>query len=110
MPKFATFFTFKGETINAYIERPSDRAAAVRKLLEGVNGKLESYYWMFGPYDGFIVTDMPDSMSAAAVSLAVASTGGFAHLETHELFTADQLAPLVAKAKAARGAYRAPGA
>ena len=103
MAKFATFFTFKGETINAYIERPSDRAAAVRKLLEGVNGKLESYYWMF-------VTDMPDSMSAAAVSLAVASTGGFAHLETHELFTADQLAPLVAKAKAVRGAYKAPGA
>ena len=97
-------------TANAYIERPSDRAAAVRKLLEGVNGKLESYYWMFGPYDGFIVTDIPDSMSAAAVSLAVSSTGGFAHLETHELFTADQLAPLVAKAKAVRGGYKAPGA
>ncbi len=31
-------------------------------------------------------------------------------LETHELFTADQLAPLVAKAKAVRGAYKAPGA
>ena len=63
-----------------------------------------------GNYDGFIVADVPDSMSAAAVSLAVASTGGFAHLETHELFTADQLAPLVAKAKAVRGGYKAPGA
>lgn len=42
--------------------------------------------------------------------LAVAGTGGFAHLDTHELFTADQLAPLTAKAKAARGGYKAPGA
>ena len=33
MAKFATFFTFKGETINAYIERPSDRAAAARSGL-----------------------------------------------------------------------------
>src|SRR3981081_3925015 len=103
MAKFATFFTFKGETINAFIERPSDRAAAVRKLLEAVDGKLDAYYWMFGPYDGFIVADVPASMSAAAVSLAVASTGGFAHLETHELFTADQLAPLVANARTGAG-------
>src|SRR5437867_10881257 len=58
LAKFATFFTLKGETIAAFLEKPSDRAAAVRKLLEPLGGKLESYYWMFGPHDGFIVCEM----------------------------------------------------
>jgi uncharacterized protein with GYD domain len=110
LAKFATFFTLKPETVAAFLAKPSDRAAAVRKLVEPLGGKLESYYWMLGEHDGFIVVDLPDSVSAAAVSLAVGSTGAIAHLETHELFTSDQLAGLAEKANKARGNYRPPGA
>lgn len=107
--KFAIFFTLKSETIAAAMERPSDRAAVVGGLLESVGGSLDAYYWMFGKHDGFVIADVADSTSAAAISLAVSSTGAFAHLETHELIPADQIPDVLDRAKSARGQYTAPG-
>src|SRR5579859_7010629 len=83
MTRFVIFFTLTGETIARFIERPSDRAAAVRALLEPVGGKLVSYDFMFGEDDGMVVFEVPDSHSAAAISLAVSSTGVFGRLRTH---------------------------
>ena len=69
--KVRDFFRFKGETIKALIERPSDRAAVVAKLCEGAGGRMDAYYLMFGEWDGFVIADLPDSRAAAATSLAV---------------------------------------
>jgi uncharacterized protein with GYD domain len=110
MTKYAFFFTLTGETIARFIDKPSDRAAAVRALLEPVGGKLESYYFMFGLDDGFAVCDVPDSTSAAAISLAVSSTGAFGHVHTHELIPAENLTAVLERAKTARSSYRPPGA
>jgi uncharacterized protein with GYD domain len=110
MPKFALFFTLTGETIANAMERPSDRRSAVSQAAEAAGGRLESYYWMHGHHDGFVVLDLPDSAAASAVSLVVGSTGAFQHLETHELFEAEQINPILAKAKELRSAYRPPGA
>jgi len=77
-------------------------------LVESVGGSLESYYWMFGQYDGVGVVELPDSHTMAAVILAAASSGAFTHLETHELIEAGDLAGI---AERARGiAYQPPGA
>ncbi|MDQ0261381.1 GYD domain-containing protein [Sinomonas atrocyanea] len=78
--KFLVFFDFKPETVAAAMQRPSDRAAVVGKLCEAVGGRLESYYWMFGEHDGLVIADLPDSSAAAAVSLAVTSSGAFSRL------------------------------
>ena len=109
MVKHAIFFKLKGETVARMIDHPSDRAAVVRRALEGVGGKLDAYYWMFGPYDGLVISETPDSVTAAAVSLAVASTGAFGHLETHELIPADQIDAVLTKAKSVRQTYQPPG-
>ena len=71
MTRFVIFFTLTGQTISRFIETPSDRAAAVRALLEPVGGKLISYDFMFGEDDGMVVFEVPDSQTAAAISLAV---------------------------------------
>jgi hypothetical protein len=42
---------------------------------------------------------LPDSRAAAAIRLAVSSTGSFEHLETHELIEAEDLNPLLEQAK-----------
>ena len=68
-----------------FVAKPSDRAAVVRELAESGGGSLESYYWMFGQYDGVGVFGMPDSHSMAAVSLTATSSGAFTRFETHEL-------------------------
>jgi uncharacterized protein with GYD domain len=105
--KFAVFFTFKGETIKGMIDRPSDRAAAVSSLCEAAGGHMEAYYLMFGAWDGFVIAEVPDSKAAAAISLAVSSTGAFAHIETHELLEAGELAGVLNTAGGL--AYTAPG-
>lgn len=108
MAKFAVFFTFKGETVSAMIARPSDRAAVVSKLCEAAGGRMEAYYAMFGKWDGFVIADVPDSKAAAAVSLAVSSTGAFQHIETHEVLDASELND--ALGAASRLTYTPPGA
>jgi uncharacterized protein with GYD domain len=99
MSKYAVFFTLKGEAIARAMEKPSDRVTVVSKAVESDGGKLESYYEMFGQYDGFVIVYLPYSRAAAATSLAVSSTGSFEHLETHELIEAEDLNPIMEQAK-----------
>jgi uncharacterized protein with GYD domain len=109
MAKYAFFFTYSSETWARMIQNPGDRTAAVRQLATSLGGSVESIYWMFGPYDGILIADVPDSVGAAALSVAVGSTGSFEHLETHELFGQEQLSQTLARAKEASTAYQAPG-
>lgn len=107
MAKFAVFFTFKGETVKGLMDKPSDRAAVVRGLCEAAGGRMDAYYLMFGSWDGFVIADVPDSKAAAAISLAVSSTGAFAHVETHELLEAGELASVLSTASSL--SYTPPG-
>jgi uncharacterized protein with GYD domain len=109
MAKYAIFFTYSSDTWARMIKNPGDRTAAVRQLADSVGGSLESAYWMFGAHDGFVVVDVLDSVRAAALSVAVGSTGSFKDLETHELFTQDQLGQMLSHAKDATQAYQPPG-
>ncbi len=110
MPKYAVFFSFTGDAMARFIDNPGDRRGPVTKLAEAAGGTLESYYWMFGQYDGVAIFDFPDSATAACLSLAVTSSGAFRHFETHELIPADDLVGIAEKAKALRSGYEAPWA
>lgn len=106
MPKFVTFFSYTSESMQAMIERPSDRSAAANALVESLGGKLLDFYWMQGHHDGFLITELADSVSAAALAMAVGSTGAIKSIETHELFDADDQAK--AMRRAAEVKYRPP--
>lgn len=107
MPMYMTLFTFKGETLKAFMKKPTDRSAAVDAAARSVGGRLESYYWMFGQHDGFAVLEMPDSAAAARFVITVSASGAFAHLETHELFTSDDVLKLMRGTESVK--YAAPG-
>ena len=109
MPKFAIFFRLKGETIARAMENPTDRSAVVNKLCQDAGGRMESYYWMLGEWDGFTVVDVPNSETAAALSMAVSSTGTFAQIATHELIPVDQVNRTLARAKELREGYQPIG-
>jgi uncharacterized protein with GYD domain len=86
-------------------DKASGRQTAVTQLIEGVGGKVESVYYALGDVDVYVVCDFPDTASAAAVSLAVSSTGKV-QIKTIALMTvaeADQALSKTVK-------YRAPGA
>ncbi len=109
MPKYGTFFKFRGQAWDAMLNAPGDRAAAVREMAKSIGATVEAYYFMSGAYDGLVILDAPDSSTVAAISVAVSSSGAVEHIETHELFPSDQAGPVLEKAKKARAAYRPPG-
>jgi uncharacterized protein with GYD domain len=80
------------------------RMAAAKELVEGLGGKLESFYFAFGKTDVYAVADFPDSVSAAAAALTV-SAGGGATVRTVVLLTADEADAAAAK----QTTYRPPG-
>lgn len=99
MPKFVTFFSYTGESAKAMINKPTDRSAAARQIVESVGGSMESFYWMQGKHDGLFIYTVKDSVSAAAISMAVGSTGAITGLETHQIYDRDEQADIVKTAK-----------
>jgi uncharacterized protein with GYD domain len=63
---------------------------------------------MQGSHDGFVITELPDSVSGAALSASVGSTGALVNVETHEIFDHDQQAKIVESARKALAAYTPP--
>lgn len=107
MAKYVILFGFTGETAKRFVAQPSDRAAVVRGLVESAGGSMESYYWMFGQYDGLVIFELPDAKSAAALSLAVTGSGAFSRFETHELIESSDLAQIAERAQQIN--YQPPG-
>jgi uncharacterized protein with GYD domain len=56
-------------------EGGSGRRAAIAKMTEGLGGKLETFYYAFGDVDAYVIVDVPDNVSAAAIALAVNQAG-----------------------------------
>ncbi|HXW27851.1 MAG TPA: GYD domain-containing protein [Xanthobacteraceae bacterium] len=51
------------------------RRAAAAKMIESLGGKLEAFYFAFGDVDVYAIFELPDSVAAAAVALAINQTG-----------------------------------
>jgi uncharacterized protein with GYD domain len=66
------------------------RVDSVKKTIEGLGGSLESFHFAFGADDVVAIVDLPDNVSAAAVGLAVASTG-LTTARTTVLLTPDEI-------------------
>jgi uncharacterized protein with GYD domain len=85
-------------------EGGSGRKAAVEKMLAGMGGKVESFYYAFGKEDVYIVVELPDDISAAAVGLRV-NAAGLVRTSTTVLLTPADIDAASKKSVS----YRAPG-
>jgi uncharacterized protein with GYD domain len=86
-------------------EGGSSRRATVQKMVSGVGGKLEAFYYAFGEADVYAIIDVPDATSAAALSLAI-NAAGAVELSTIPLLTPEEIDAACKKSVS----YRAPGA
>lgn len=53
----------------------SSRKASVQKMIEGMGGTVEAFYYAFGETDAVVILDVPDAATAVAVSMAVNASG-----------------------------------
>ena len=105
MKKFLIKGTYNSDGAKGLIqEGGSGRRTAVEKMLEGMGGKLESFYYAFGEDDVYLIVELPDDISAVAVGLTV-NAAGLVKISMTVLLTAADIDAASKKSVS----YRAPG-
>jgi uncharacterized protein with GYD domain len=106
MPKFMIKASYTAEGARGLLkEGGTARRAAVQKIIEGLGGKVEAFYFAYGEGDAYVITELPDTASGLAVSLAVNASGAV-RLSTIPLITPEEIDAAAKKSVQ----YRAPGA
>jgi uncharacterized protein with GYD domain len=91
MPKYLMEASYTAEgTKGLQREGGSSRRKKVEETVKEMHGKLEAFYYAFGTSDVFLIVDLPDAVTAAALSLAVNQSGAV-HLKTHVLMTPEEM-------------------
>lgn len=86
-------------------EGGSSRRDMVTKMIEGMGGKLEAFYYTFGDRDVIAVYSAPDEVSALALAMAVNQSGKVS-IKTTPLLSVED----VDRATKKSVGYRPPGA
>ena len=81
------------------------RRDALTASIESVGGSVETFLYAFGGDDLYIVMDVPDNVSAAALGLTIGSAGAISW-STTVMLTPEEIDAATAKSVT----YRAPGA
>ena len=106
MAKFLLCASYTVEGIKGVLkEGGTSRRAAAQKAVESVGGRLEAFYYAFGKDDAYVIVDVADNASAAALSMTIGATGAV-RVRTIALVTPEE----IDKAAKASVSYRAPGA
>ena len=105
MPKYLLQASYLAEGVKGLLkEGGTGRHAAVKKAFKSVGGKVEGFYFGFGETDVYVIADVPDNASMAAVALTVAATGTV-RVTTTALMTPEEVDKAVKKSPS----YRPPG-
>ena len=87
MATFMVEVAYTPEAWASLVKNPQNRLEAIRPAVERLGGKVETGWFTFGDYDIVVITQMPDSASAAAFSIAVSAGGAVKACKTTPLLT-----------------------
>ena len=91
MPRYmiAASYTAEGEQ-GLLSKGGSARRTAVTEMVEKLGGTVETFDFAFGEDDVFVVANLPDNVTAAAIGLAVGASG-LTTLRTIVLLTPEEI-------------------
>jgi uncharacterized protein with GYD domain len=105
MPKYLISGSYSADGLKGLQkDKASGRRKALAAALEGVGGKLECAYFAFGEDDVYVIADLPDNISAAALGITASATG-LVRTRTTALMTVEEVDRALEKSVN----YRAPG-
>jgi uncharacterized protein with GYD domain len=91
MPKYLISANYTAEGMDGVrAAGAKSRVDAVSTMLEAMGGRLESFPFAFGDTDVFAIAEVPDDEAAAAVAIAIYSSGAVS-IRTTKLLTVDQV-------------------
>ena len=98
MPHYLHQVAYSREGWEALVKQPQDRVEAVRPAIERLGGKIKSAWFAFGDYDVVVISEMPDNVSAAAISMAFAGGGACKAVHTTPLLSTAEAVEAMKKA------------
>ena len=88
------------------VKNPQDRAAAVGPLFEAAGGRLHGLWLAFGEYDVVAIAELPDNVTAAAISMAIGASGALRAYKTTPLLAPSEAVEAMKKASTVK--YQPP--
>jgi uncharacterized protein with GYD domain len=91
MPKYLIRAHYSTEGTQGLLrEGGTKRLEASKKTVNAMGGEIEAFYYAFGDDDLYLIMDVPDNVSMAAISLTVAATGAVRSTST-TLLSAEEM-------------------
>jgi uncharacterized protein with GYD domain len=91
MPRFLNIGKYSPEAAKTIMATGGTaRRTNLENMVSGLGGRLESMDFAFGSDDVFVIADLPDNKTAAAVTLTVSGTG-LSNTRTVVLLTPEDL-------------------
>jgi uncharacterized protein with GYD domain len=82
MSFFCHQVSYTTDARNRLLHDPLDRLEAIRNPIEKLGGKLQSSFFALGPFDVLVISEFPDDVSPAAISVAFSHGGAIANIRT----------------------------
>lgn len=106
MPKYLYQANYTATGMQGLLrEGGSSRRQVFESMAQEQGGGLEAFYYAFGGADLYMIFDLPDAATAAAISLSI-TAGGALSISTVQLITPEEIDEAVGKTVN----YRLPGA
>ncbi|HKD87665.1 MAG TPA: GYD domain-containing protein [Streptosporangiaceae bacterium] len=109
MPTFVIIFDYSSAAWARMLKVTDDRVSAISTVMDHFHGSLIGAYWEVRTASAWIIANLPDSVTAAAVITAATKTGAFKGIQVHEVLNQHQFIDMKALAQSADGVYRPPG-
>ena len=90
MAHFLLQASYTSEAWAALAREPEDRVAAIKPVIERLGGRVVTGYLSFGEYDIVAIVELPNSVSAAAFSMASSGGGAIRVRKTTPLLTPEE--------------------
>jgi uncharacterized protein with GYD domain len=100
MAQYLLQVSYTPESWAAMMSDPQDRSKTIEKPVKALGGSVERFWFSFGDYDVLGVVDMPNSVSAAAFSMAVSAGGACRSVKTTPLMSVQEGLEAMKKAAA----------
>lgn len=105
MPRYMIVASYTAQGEQGLLNKGgSARRSSVTEMVEKLGGRVETFDFAFGEDDVFVVVDLPDNVTAAAIGLAVGASGLVA-VRTIVLLTPEEIDAAAAK----HAEYHGPG-
>ncbi len=105
-----TFFlvqvSYTSKSWSNLVKQPQNRLQLMRSVIHNLKGKIENAYLTFGDFDVVGILELPDDITAAALSMVLMAGGGIKNIKTTPMITWEEGVKAMKRAK--KASYKPP--